>query len=325
MAKTKSPLLSSSASGTIGKSLIYSKKLAGSITRSMHYPKKEPTLKQWTRRHIVGLLTAHWQCMSDAEHTSWNDLAVSSKSKLPGYHYFLKLAQSDLYAHHGLVGYWSFNEETGNTFFDYSGNSFHGTLGPSYPDNCPSRVSSFKKDYGNALSFDGIDDYGFISHDPKFDITDQITIESWIKLIGLSSGTNRILRKWRSAVGERCYMTSVYNNKFEFFYSQDGSTTNFITSSISLSLEWTHVVAVLGLDNITRLFINSIQDSTTGSLASLNTFTQNIALGILNPSEYFYGSLDEIRIYNRALSYNEIKKHYQLLRLDKKRQPLLRL
>lgn len=325
MAKTKSPLLSSSASGTVGKSLIYSKKRAGSITRAMHYPKKVPTLKQWTRRHIVGLLTAHWQCMSDAEHTSWNNLAVSNKSKLPGYHYFLKSAQSDLYTHHGLVGYWSLNESSGDTFFDYSGNSFHGTLGPSYPDNCPSRVSSFKKEYGNALFFDGIVDHGTISHDPKFDVSTQFSVEAWIKLSSLSSANGGIFCRWGYAAGLRCLRLDTVNNKLVVYASVDGNTHSTTLSTTKLTLDWTHVAVTLSPDEDIHLYINSVLDDSSTPSAAINISSVISYVGIVIGGSPFDGIIDELRFYNRALNYNEIKKHYQLLRLDKKRQPLLRL
>jgi len=45
--------------------------------------------------------------------------------------------------------------------------------------------------------------------------------------------------------------------------------------------------------------------------------------GIAADNRYHSGLIDEVRIYNRALGAAEIKKHYELLRLDKKRQPLL--
>jgi len=325
MAKTKSPLLSASAHGKLARSLIYSNKKSGQLTRAMHYPKKEPSLKQWTRRHIVGLLTAHWQCMTDNERSTWSANAAASSLNLPGYQYFLKLAQADLYTHHGLITYLSFNESTGGNFYCYSCDMIMGDLLPDYPDNCPTRIPSFKKEYGNALFFDGIDDYGDLNWVAKMGVTEQITIEAWIKLSSLSSGWGRVFSNFREAMELCCWMLVIQNDKVRFHYSDDGINNFSITSSTPLTLDWTHVVATLGLDNVTRIFINAVQETVTGSVSSLFVSPEAIKVGSGFDAAFFDGAIDELRLYNRALSYNEIKKHYELLRFNKKRQPLLRL
>lgn len=325
MAKTKSPLLSSSAHGKLGRSLVYSKKKTGLITRAMHFPKKEPTLKQWTRRHIVGLLTAHWQCMTDNEHASWNALAVASGLNIPGYQYFLKSAQADLYTHHGLITYLSFNESTGGDLYCYSFNEIVGGLEPSYPDNCPIRIPSFRKEYGNALSFDGIDDYGIFNYQARLNFTTQATIEFWIKLGALDFGGQTVVTRWLTGGDRRVFYVRIVDNLVRFFFSEFGTDDNFLNANTLLTLEWTHLAFRLSADHKINIFINAVQDSAEGELNSFHTNIIDFLLGGVWTSQNFYGCLDEVRLYNRALSYTEIKKHYQLLRLDKKRQPLLRL
>ena len=325
MAKTRSPLFSSSAHGKLARSLVYSNKKSGQIARAMHYPKKEPSLKQWTQRHIMGLLTAHWQCMTDAEHLTWNADAAALGLNIPGYQYFLKLARADLYAHHGLIIYFSFNESTGDSFYCYACKMVMGTLQPSYPDNCPIRVPSFRKEYGNALWFDGIDDYGSINWLPKLGISSEWSIEVWIKLDALDSGDLCVVSNYQAIAGRRCFMVFISNNRLYFFFSENGTDYSSIRANIHLTLDWTHLVFTLSPDNKIRMFINSVKDDIEGDCVALNVYARDFEIGKRPNLNYFLGSLDELRMYNRALSYNEIKKHYALLRHDKKRQPLLRL
>jgi len=325
MAKTHSPLFSASAHGKLARSLVYSKKKSGQLTRSMHYPKKEPSLKQWTRRHIVGLLTAHWQCMTDAEHLTWNTNAAASSLNLPGYQYFLKLAQADLPTHHGLVLYLPFEEATGEGVRCKACNMIMGTLEPSYPDNCPTRLPSFRKEYGNCLSFDGEDDYVILNYAPQLAITTAFTIEAWIKVADLDSGVGVIVANYVTGGDKRCFILRVVNAVLSFYYSADGITADYINAATPLTLEWTHVLVTKGADNKIRYFINAVQDASEADLISLHTEEQDIEVGMRNMADYFIGRMDELRIYNRSLGAAEIKKHFDLLRLNKIRQPLLRL
>lgn len=325
MAKTLSPLLSASAHGKLARSLIYSKKKSGQLTRAMHYPKKEPSLKQWTRRHIVGLLTAHWQCMTDGERATWKTNAAASSLHLPGYQYFLKLAQADLETHHGLVLYLPLNESTGENFYCRACDMIAGTLKPDYPNHVPTRVPSFRKEYGNALHFYDDDVYGLINYMPKLGVTTQASFEAWIKLTDLAGAAGNIIVNWIGLAGQRCFNFRVQNDKLDLLYSPDGVETRAVSSDSSLTLEWTHVCVRLNLDNKLHFFINGVQDTAEADFASFNVYANDLTLGGYAGWNIFPGYIDEVRIYNRALSIEEIKKHCQLLRLGKKRQPLLRL
>lgn len=325
MAKTKSPLLSAEAHGKIARSLIYSKRKTGQLTRAMHYPKKEPSLKQWTQRHIVGLLTAHWQCMTDDEHNDWNSLAGASSLNLPGYQYFLKLAQADLYAHHGLIAYWSLNESSGATLFDSSGNSINGLLFPSYPDNCPTRVKSFRKEYGNALDFSLGNYFIFIAKSPELYFKSLITLECWFKLKDLSDGSSFLFLDWAAPTDDRVLTFFLMNRRPHLDYSWDGINQDWYRWNVYQTIDWTHLVLTLSSDHLLRCYTNGVQLPGTRELASFHDAVNHLYFGGSGGANSFNGFLDEARIYNRALGPAEIKKHYQLLRLDKKRQPLLRL
>ncbi|MFA5298127.1 MAG: hypothetical protein WC389_07965 [Lutibacter sp.] len=95
--------------------------------------------------------------MTLAQKLPYETYVVEHKLKMSGFNYFIKVAQADLYTHSNLVAYWSMNELSGATAFDYSGNGHHATLKPTYPSDCPRRDDSFKKSYGKALHFDGND------------------------------------------------------------------------------------------------------------------------------------------------------------------------
>jgi hypothetical protein len=323
MAKLKGPLLSEKAHGKLAQDLIYSSRKEGNIGRQYHYPKKEVTLKQWTQRHIIGLLTAHWQVKTDSEKKVYEDLAKASGLNISGFNYFIKVAQADLKTHHGLVGYWSFNESTGDQAYDYSGCGNHGTLKPTYPSDVPTRVDSFRKEYGNALKFDGVNDYVDCGNDESLVLTDAITIEAWGKPTALGQRYGIVEKHTSPDYG---WWFAIEDTKALKFLVATSVGVRYSESTIDLTTDWTHVVGIYHGTDV-KLFINGNDKSGTtegtGGGDIIND-DQTVCIGAARWGNYFFnGPMDEIRIYNRALGTDEIKKHFELLRLNKHRQPLL--
>jgi len=187
MVKTTGPLLSINAHGQLAKTLNYSQRKEGNIGRQFHYPHKEPSQKQYTRRTILGLLTAHWQCMTAAQKLVWENATILGDLHISGFNYFVQSAMADLKTHHGLCGYWSFNELTGATAYDYSGSGNNGTLLPSaFP-----RVDSINKKFGKALEFNGTGDYVHCGTTDILNISSTITVSLWAKFSGSLDSNDR--------------------------------------------------------------------------------------------------------------------------------------
>ena len=320
MVKTTGPLLSVNAHGQLAKTLNYSQRKEGNIGRQFHYPHKEPSQKQYTRRTILGLLTAHWQCMTDAQKLVWENNAKLTDLNISGFNYFVKSAMADLYTHHGLCGYWSFNELTGATAYDYSGNENHGTLKPTYPSDVPSRVDGQNKKFGKALSFDGINDYVDCGNIDILNFgTHNFTLESWVYSQEVTTAWHNYIDNGYLGATGRFRLAQSNAKKWEFLIN------NNILAGLEDILEnrWYHVLGVRIVDNW-YIYINGLlANSSTGAASwdvspgdSLTFGQRSDQLGFFT----FTGYIDEVRIYNRALSASEIMKHYELLRRPNRRQ-----
>jgi parallel beta-helix repeat protein len=77
-----------------------------------------------------------------------------------------------------LEAHWPFSEGWGQITNDTSGNDNDGILMPAYPSNVPVWTNGIS---GYALDFDGLDDYVSVQDDYTLDITDQLTVEAWIR------------------------------------------------------------------------------------------------------------------------------------------------
>ena len=201
-----------------------------------------------------------------------------------------------------LVGLWHLDEEVGTIASDSSGNDNHGTLTNMSPPGC--WVSGM---FGQALSFDGINDYVDCgSNVGSFDLSEPFTIEAWINP-ALNYKNNVI---YGNAWAEPGYHVRVtLENKVRFILIQTGSIYKGIDSSV-LTAGWHHIAAVW--DGISvKIYIDGEDDSQiaieNGTVTTITT-TANTKIGLdtAPAAHYFNGLIDEVRIWNTALTADQL-------------------
>ena len=208
-----------------------------------------------------------------------------------------------------------FDEGSGTTAYDSSGNNNNGILinGPLWTAG---RI-------GSALSFDGNNDYVQIAKSASLDsIVQGITLEAWVK----PSLTNRhtLLARWLCGTGvnQRSYEFDIQNDgRINFALSGDGTSTDavWLTSNKSVSPDtWIHLAATS--DGTTMMiYINGEQDLNTASSPNgIHSSAGNLHIGrwlYSSPDNWydsaFNGIIDQVKVYNYALSAEEILSHYQ--------------
>jgi len=201
----------------------------------------------------------------------------------------------------GLVGSWHFDEGSGTTAYDSSGNSNDGAInGATWVDG------KFKK----ALSFDGSDDYVNCGNDASLDITGSITVEARVKVnsTGLS-GYRRILSKREGS--ESCGYILTVNDGTPKFIIGNGSSNVSAVSNIDLETDkWYHILGFWdGIDTI-KILVDRIERG-SNTVTSLASSSHSVYIGSDTDGNYcFDGIIDEVRIYNKALSSEEISDLY---------------
>jgi hypothetical protein len=224
----------------------------------------------------------------------------------------------------GLVGWWPFN---GNAN-DESGNGNNGTV------NGASLTTDRYGIPNSTYSFDGINDYIQINDASSLDLTNQYTFNAWISLVDYSvnpsspnsSGSvdnfRTILGKPKGAGWLTGYnLTTFPNGQSTKIYSaiQNQSccpSTWVISQTIPQLGNWHHIAAVY--DGIAlKLYFDGVLDSSIQSTFSLDNSTQPLFIGkefvsvSNNWYRWFKGNIDDIGIWNRALTQQEITALYQ--------------
>ncbi|MCK4429393.1 MAG: LamG domain-containing protein, partial [Candidatus Aenigmarchaeota archaeon] len=164
--------------------------------------------------------------------------------------------------------------------------------------------------YGRGVTFDGSGDYMDCGNDPSLNITEEITIEMWVKPdAGVSSGY--FITKNHLSHNDNQYGIYMSGNKATYYPT--GSPTS-ATNSIPYNV-WTHVVFTR-TSGTGQFYINGQVSGNSGACAMPTKPNFPVRLGCrwnsgTAPTLLFDGIMDEVRIYNKALSADEILLHYQ--------------
>jgi len=195
----------------------------------------------------------------------------------------------------GLVGYWAMDEGSGSAAGDASGNGSTGTLvnGPAWTGG---RIGAA------ALSFDGWSAYVQVGAKPSLVMSSAMTIGVWARRS--STGTGILVNK------EGEYEVGVANGEVRWAVQNTIPGWNWVyTGYVPPLNEWTHLTLVYD-NGVVRTYANGgLVHTYNGAgaigdnMPTLNDF--RIGGRQLGP-EYFAGALDEVRVYNRAVSTAEI-------------------
>jgi len=219
----------------------------------------------------------------------------------------------------GLVGHWTFDGQYLNTTTstDTSGSNNNGTLTGANGKPIPTAGK-----LGQALSFDGVDDYVETGNLSQINSVSGFTYSAWVYRTGApSSYTGIVSRKEGApAVPSTDLLLKTPSDIF-FRVGVDQNSFGYTSSALIAINEWHHVVGVFdgsGSSNTDKLkiYVDGAQQSiTTASTAptSAPSMTANLTIGFYNQTPfYFPGKIDDVRVYNRALSASEVLQLYNL-------------
>jgi hypothetical protein len=151
-------------------------------------------------------------------------------------------------------------------------------------------------------------------NDESFDIMNSITIELWVKPASFQLEYTSIIGNHNfNYTGWVIEQESTNLNKFRFIYGNGSSWQGTSFNTQLINDKWQHFV-VQKDGTIVRHFLNGAQTGTVNVSGDINLNANSLQIGKWSAynGRYFNGLIDEVRIYNRALSAEEIKRHYEM-------------
>ena len=214
----------------------------------------------------------------------------------------------------GLVGWWPF---TGNAI-DSSGNANNGIV------NGATLTTDRFGNVNSAFNFDGVNDWININNSNSLNPTSQITISAWVNTLAYNvSNASMVVNKgWDQGPGHYDILIFSSNNKSRFVI---GSNI-YVESNSNINLnQWTFIT--VSIDSLTmKIYINGTLENTVlqNNNNSFGTNTDPLYIGkhdYNNAPYYFNGKIDDIGIWNRALTQAEITDLYNGCQLSVNAQP----
>jgi prepilin-type N-terminal cleavage/methylation domain-containing protein len=265
-----------------------------------------------TGQYYTYVTGGSWELTTLLESNKNQEKAINDGDAFPGV-YSLRTSPNPLtpgLRDKGMVGYWSFDEGSGTTAYDRSGNNNNGTLinGPTWTQG---KVSS-------ALSFDGTSNYVLVTNPSNNALNPSyITISAWFK-------TSFTSTNWRKIIGkgpDSSEVYSIYISPSNYPYPnychverQIGSQASFNSTGPTVTDGNWHNCVYTFDGSVEKIYVDGVLRNTQNTSGTLTGNNENVSIGAEKSSTtsmyYFDGLIDEVRIYNRALSDAEIKAIY---------------
>jgi Concanavalin A-like lectin/glucanases superfamily/Bacterial Ig-like domain len=198
----------------------------------------------------------------------------------------------------GLVGAWGFNEGSGTAAADASGNGNNGSI--------TGATWTTSGRYGAALTFNGTSNTVAVNDSATLDLTNGMTLEAWVYPT-TTSGWRTVLMK-ESTGGLAWTLYGNDNASHPSLTVNTGGADQALAGVQPLPANtWTFLTGTY--DGATmRLYVNGTQVSSRAMTGNLSVTAGALRIGGNAVwGEYFAGRIDDVRIYNRALTAAEIQ------------------
>ncbi len=202
----------------------------------------------------------------------------------------------------GMVAYWPFDEGAGTTAFDHVSSNDGIITDATWTDGM----------VGGALHFDGFKDWVGVYDSPSLSLTPDFTAELWFKN-ERPNWRGDLLTKGDSPREFHVYMNTEYGEDYIYASFKDSAQQGVsVRSDPFQAYQWYHLVfRVIGGHGM-DLYLNGSPQSVATSLIPGDNM-EHLVIGNTCDGKYgFEGIIDEVALYNRPLSDEEIQEHYEL-------------
>jgi hypothetical protein len=208
----------------------------------------------------------------------------------------------------GPIGYWKGDDgDKPAGVADASGNNRNGTYNPG-SGTSTNALPALKFPNPSCMTFDGVTGMVSIPDNPSLRITGDLTIafwkrktatnKDWVRILGKGNGAQRNYGIWE-------YPEAENRLKFQMYTQGGGSTLELDTPGPIPINTWAHVVVTVSV-NSAAFYLNGALVANGARNGEPGTAPDPLTFGHAGYHGFFAGQLDDVRIYNRALSMSEI-------------------
>src|SRR5690242_1389201 len=220
-------------------------------------------------------------------------LAIAAMIGVPG----IASAPASMAATTGLVAAYGFDEGSGTTVTDASGNGNTGTI--------TNAAWAATGKYGKALQFNGTNAFVSIPNAASLQLSTGMTLEAWVN-------PSTVNANWRDVIykgNDNYYLeaTSTSASKPDAGLIAGGSYADAFGTAKLAANTWSYLTETYDGSTL-RLYVNGTQVASTAHTGAIATSTNPLQIGGDSIyGQFFAGLIDEVRVYNVALTAAQIQ------------------
>lgn len=242
----------------------------------------------------------------------WNEARTNEEIRA---NMFRQLSGEVIALESNLAAYYTMDHSTGTNLRDFSGNSNDGTLSNMSDANWI--ASTVLYDLRQSLDFDGIDDYVSLGNSSNLQLTTAITIETWVNPRSISQWGAILSNLQDNGTNESGYGLIIDGDTEEMVWwlqTVGGATNDHLNyPRFTPTLDtWQHVACTYNGSEM-KLYVDGILKQSLARNGAIDWSNLPIEARIGsyvddNENYYFDGQIDDVRIYDRALTASQIAK-----------------
>ena len=199
----------------------------------------------------------------------------------------------------GPVAAYAFDEGSGTSVADASAAANNGTV---------SGAVWASGRYGGGLRFDGTNDVVTVADAASLDLTTAMTLEAWVNPAAVPTNWRSIVAKERATNSMTYQLAANSNTNVPATRGYIANGVRTLQGGTRLSAgAWVHLAATYD-GAMQRLYVNGVQVASRAQTGTITVTTNALRIGgSTTMGQYFNGTIDEVRVYNRALVAAEIQ------------------
>lgn len=213
----------------------------------------------------------------------------------------------------GMVAYWPFNDGLGQLDDVIANPAFNN--GACTDLGCP--TSNLSGKVGAAVNFDGNDEVRVVDTSGlDFTVAGDMTIEAWVKTTQDCTGRTVFVGRYEGDKSAAWWLGCYGDNKAAFHIRDSADKTFEVKSNTVINDgQWHHIVGTRdGTINTNKIYVDGVLENsiTPAFLGELNFGVKDVTIGFFAPDPYYWfdGTLDEVALYKKALSADDVSRHY---------------
>ncbi|MDD2435396.1 MAG: prepilin-type N-terminal cleavage/methylation domain-containing protein [Bacilli bacterium] len=238
--------------------------------------------------------------------SNYSVIVTVGSDNVLNYRYTNRNSDTNGYAQNNLILHFDgHNRPTTNTWFDLSGGNNNGTL---------INFDLLTAWTGNSVKFDGINDYIDAGTNSKFNITNELTMEVVFKMPTNVFKGGLMIKGSNGGWATNSYVLRSESQRL-FFNIADGTTNNRVSSPALLANKWYHLSVTTSLSSgkLVIYIDGKKHEEANRTILNMVTNAAPLLLGMgYGSTTFFEGEVASARLYNRALTLEEIKSNYEI-------------